>query len=43
LPVQAIEPIDWEVDSFALIESVTAPEGPCYQVLERWSLQRTTA
>jgi len=43
LPVQAIEPIDWEVDSLALIESVTAPEGPCYQVLERWSLQRTTA
>lgn len=42
LSVQSIEPIDWEVDSFALIESVTAPEGPCYQVLERWPLQLPT-
>jgi len=41
LPVRSIKPIDWEVDSFALIESVTAPEGPRYQVLERWPLRRT--
>ncbi len=42
LPVRDIEPIDWEVDSFVLVESVTAPAGPCYQVLERWSLQHNT-
>jgi RNA 2',3'-cyclic 3'-phosphodiesterase len=42
LPVRDIEPIDWAVDSFALVESVTAPEGPRYQVLARWSLQRET-
>ncbi len=40
LPVREIEPIAWEVDSFALVESVTAPEGARYQVLKRWSLQR---
>jgi RNA 2',3'-cyclic 3'-phosphodiesterase len=42
LSVREIEPIHWEVDSFALIESVTAQEGPSYQVLERWSLQGRT-
>jgi RNA 2',3'-cyclic 3'-phosphodiesterase len=42
LPVREIEPIDWVVDNFALVESVTAAEGACYQVLERWSLQRAT-
>jgi len=42
LSVRSIEPIDWMVDSFALVESVTAPEGPCYQVLKHWPLQDTT-
>ncbi len=39
LPVGEIAPIDWVVDSFALVESVTVPGGPCYRVLERWLLQ----
>jgi 2'-5' RNA ligase len=34
-----IEPIDWAVDSFALVESVTVPQGACYRVLERWPLR----
>ena len=29
----------WEVREFALVKSVTAPEGSHYEVLERWSLQ----
>ena len=42
LPLLDIEPIDWQVDSFALVKSVTAPDGACYQVLEHWSLQAKT-
>lgn len=40
LPVTDIAPIDWEVDGFALVESVTTPAGARYQVLERWPLRR---
>lgn len=43
LPVSDIDPIDWAVDSFALIESITAPSGASYQVLARWPLLRKTS
>lgn len=33
-----MHPIEWPVDDFALVESVTAPEGARYSVLERWPL-----
>lgn len=32
----AVEPIDWRVDRFCLIESLTAPEGVVYKVLKTW-------
>jgi 2'-5' RNA ligase len=32
-------PIAWSADGIALVESVTAPEGPRYAVLQRWPLQ----
>ncbi|MEJ2535207.1 MAG: RNA 2',3'-cyclic phosphodiesterase [Gammaproteobacteria bacterium] len=31
-----IDPIDWSVESFALVASETRPEGVRYRVLERW-------
>jgi 2'-5' RNA ligase len=34
---QLNEPIYWPVESFALIESVTGPDGPVYTVLEEFS------
>jgi 2'-5' RNA ligase len=30
--------IEWPVNEFALVESVTAPEGARYTILQRWSL-----
>ena len=33
-----IEPLPWQVDSFALIESVTLPHGAEYRVLREWPL-----
>jgi 2'-5' RNA ligase len=35
-----MHPVEWAVDDFALVESVTAPEGARYSVLERWPLAR---
>ena len=37
-----MNPIDWPVESFALVDSETRPEGARYRVLERWNqrLQR---
>lgn len=32
-----VRPVNWAVDRFALVESVTAPEGARYQVLETWT------
>jgi RNA 2',3'-cyclic 3'-phosphodiesterase len=31
-------PIEWPAEGIALVESVTAPEGPRYTVLRRWPL-----
>jgi 2'-5' RNA ligase len=31
-----IEPIDWHVDAFVLVQSDTRPEGVEYRVIERW-------
>lgn len=39
LPVQHIEPVEWAVDGFTLVESVTALEGAHYRVLSSWPLQ----
>jgi len=31
-------PIEWHIDGFALVESITHPEGPEYRVLKEWML-----
>jgi 2'-5' RNA ligase len=36
---QAIEPIDWDITEFCLVESETRPEGARYVVRRRWPLQ----
>lgn len=41
LPVVA--PIQWPVESFALVESVTAASGVCYKVLKTWALGTAVA
>lgn len=33
--------IEWQADSFCLVESVSLAEGIHYQVLQRWKLART--
>jgi 2'-5' RNA ligase len=35
-----IEPVAWRVDAVALVESVTAPAGSQYTVIEGWPLRR---
>ena len=32
----ALESIDWKIDSFALVRSVTLPRGSRYEVLKSW-------
>ncbi len=34
-----VNPLQWPVDEFVLVESHTLAEGPRYQVLRRWPLQ----
>jgi len=34
-----IEPIDWPVHGFSLVESITASVGPAYRVLRTWALE----
>jgi 2'-5' RNA ligase len=34
----AIEPIEWRVDKFCLVQSLTLPEGAGYRVLHSWPL-----
>ncbi|UCB53830.1 MAG: RNA 2',3'-cyclic phosphodiesterase [Thiotrichales bacterium] len=38
LEVDDFDPIEWRIDRFALVESVTHPEGPEYTVLKEWLL-----
>ena len=38
LEVDDFYPIEWNIDRFALVESVTHPEGPEYSVLKKWML-----
>ena len=38
LEVDDFHPIEWTIDRFALVESVTHPEGPEYTVLREWML-----
>lgn len=37
-PAVAVPPLHWPVRDFVLVESLTTPAGPCYQVLRRWPL-----
>lgn len=37
-PAVAVPPLHWRVGDFVLVESLTRPAGPCYQVLRRWPL-----
>jgi 2'-5' RNA ligase len=36
--VEEFQPIDWNIDRFALVESDTRPEGAVYTVLKEWML-----
>jgi RNA 2',3'-cyclic 3'-phosphodiesterase len=38
----AIDALDWRVDSVALVESVTAPDGPAYMPLAFWPLSSSS-
>lgn len=37
-PAVAVPPLHWPVRDFVLVESLTTPAGPGYQVLRRWPL-----
>jgi 2'-5' RNA ligase len=39
MEVDDFHPIEWNIDRFALVESVTHPEGPEYTVLKEWMLK----
>jgi 2'-5' RNA ligase len=39
LEVEDFQPIEWCIDRYALVESVTHPEGPEYTVLKEWLLE----
>ncbi len=38
MEVDDFHPIEWHIDRFALVESVTLPEGAEYTVLKEWML-----
>lgn len=38
VPATIISPLHWPVRDFVLVDSVTGPAGPRYQVLARWRL-----
>jgi 2'-5' RNA ligase len=38
MEVDDFDPVEWHIDRFALVESVTHPEGPEYTVLREWML-----
>lgn len=37
-PPVAVSPLYWPVQDFVLVESLTTPAGPSYQVLQHWPL-----
>jgi 2'-5' RNA ligase len=39
MEVDDFHPIEWNIDRFTLVESVTHPEGPEYTVLKEWMLK----
>lgn len=39
LEVDEFHPIEWQIDRYALVESVTYEEGPEYRVLKEWLLE----
>ena len=39
LEIADFNPIEWSIDRFALVESVTHPHGAQYTVLNQWPLQ----
>lgn len=36
----SVEPLDWPVDAFELVESRLTPAGPQYRTVQRWTLTR---
>jgi RNA 2',3'-cyclic 3'-phosphodiesterase len=38
----ALDPVEWQVDGFALVESETLPEGARHTVLQRWPRSPTS-
>jgi 2'-5' RNA ligase len=32
----ALEPIEWKLDGFALVHSLTLPQGSRYQIVKSW-------
>jgi len=40
-PVMSIEPIKWFIDQFALVESVSVPQGVRYDVVESYELDNS--
>ena len=38
LELESFQPIEWSIDRYALVESVTHTEGPEYRVLKEWML-----
>ncbi len=38
MEVDDFQPIEWNIDRFALVESVTHQQGPEYRVLKEWML-----
>jgi 2'-5' RNA ligase len=37
-----VDPIDWSISDFCLVESVTEESGPSYRILRRWLLEGQT-
>jgi 2'-5' RNA ligase len=33
----ALEPIEWRIDGFALVQSMTSPRGSRYEIRKSWT------